>query len=437
MLKPQVDQILPPLTIETIVNGGSGLARYAGQVVFVPHTAVGDRIVSRVTKVKKHFLEAELVEILESGPQRIVPHCPVAGECGGCQWQHLPYSEQLKIKEGLFSDTLVRKCGVDPALVREIVSSPQPWHYRSRVQVKCHQAAERFETGFYRPKSRFVVAVDRCPLIDTRLNDTLSVLRRLLDGTSFARYIPQMDLAVGDDGVQSVVVHYLGDDADGLQALLLGSGLAGHLHLQLGSKASMISLQGNGRLAIEVDEPALNLCYATGSFAQINLEQNRALVREAMKLIDWQGGETVLDLYCGMGNFSLPAARRGGTVLGVEESELSIRMARVNAQANGLKNASFVAAPAQGYVARHAAGPQPDIIFLDPPRVGAHEVVRELINASAQWLVYVSCDPQTLARDLNILLNNGWRLISSQPFDMFPQTYHCESLTLMQRVACI
>ncbi len=434
MLKPQVNQILPPLTIETLVNGGSGLARYEGQVVFIPHTAIGDRIVGRVTKVKKHFLEAELVEILEPGPLRIPPRCPVAGECGGCQWQHLPYSEQLKIKEDLYRDTLVRKCGVAAELVKSIVPSPQEWHYRSRVQVKCHQMTQGFVTGFYRPKSRFVVAVDHCPLIDTRLSDTLAVLRRLIDGTSFAEQIPQIDLAIGDDAVQSVVVHYLGEDADGLKGVLLGSGLAGHLHIQLGTKASMTLIQGNGHLAIEVDEPVLNLCYATGSFAQINLEQNRALIREAMNLLDWNGRETVLDLYCGMGNFSLPVARRAGTVVGVEESELSIQMAKFNAAANGLENSSFIAAPAEGYVARHAAGLQPDIIFLDPPRSGAQEVVSELADVTARWLVYVSCDPQTLARDLNILLNNGWCLISSQPFDMFPQTYHCESITLLQRL---
>lgn len=432
-MKELSDQILPPLTVETLINGGAGLARYEGRVVFIPHTAIGDRVSCRVTKVKKHYLEAELVEIIEPGEQRIAPACSVAGECGGCQWQHLPYAEQLRIKEDLFRETLVRKCGVDAGLVKPIVPSAQPWNYRSRAQLKCHSTAEGFLTGFYRAKSRYVIGIDQCPLIADELNSTLAQVRELIKGTAFASKVAQLDLAHGDDGKQSLVVHYQGTESAALRQLLLGAQLKCDILLQRGGKSSLKVIQGDGKLLLRVDDPSLELNYATGSFAQINLEQNRRLVEATLDLIDWCGDETVVDLYCGMGNFSLPLARRAGRVVGVEESKLSITTARENALLNELTNTQFHAASAEGFLSGQGRDLNPEVVLIDPPRSGAYSVMEELLASSVSKLVYVSCDPQTLARDLGVLVDSGWSLISSQPFDMFPQTYHCESVSLLVR----
>jgi 23S rRNA (uracil1939-C5)-methyltransferase len=432
-VKELLDQILPPLTIETLINGGSGLARYEGRVVFIPHTAVGDLVSCRVTRVKKNYLEAELIDVLEPGPQRIAPACPVAGDCGGCQLQHLPYTEQLRVKEELFRETLVRGCGIDAELVKPIVPSTQPWNYRSRAQIKCQCVSGTFITGFYRAKSRHVVAVEHCPLIADELNRTLARVRELIDGTACAAQIVQLDLALGDDGKQSLVVHYRGGDRSAMRQLLVDAQLECDILLQLGSKSSLTVIQGDGKLSLCVDDPPLKLNYATGSFSQINLDQNRRLVEATMGLVAWRGDETVVDLYCGMGNFSLPLARRAARVVGVEESQLSIATARENATRNELGNALFHAVSAEGFLSGLGQELNPEVVLIDPPRSGAYAVMQELLASSASKLLYVSCDPQTLARDLSALIDNGWSLVSSQPFDMFPQTFHCESVSLLVR----
>ena len=426
-------EILPPLTVETLVNGGAGLARHEGRVIFIPHTAVGDIVRCRVTKEKKHFSEAELVELLQPAQLRRRPICPVAGVCGGCQWQHLPYAEQLCWKENLFRETLIRQCGIDPVKMLPIVPASNEWNYRSRVQIKCHNTNAGFETGFYRSKSHSVVSIRQCPIIASELNTLLTQLRNIINHTAYADKISQIDLAVDDNGKCLAILHYFGHDLSALADLLSSKILATDLLIQSRSKSKLIIIQGDGVLQIAVDQPPLNLQYTAGGFAQINLNQNRALVAAVLNLAELTGCEQVLDLYCGMGNFSLPLARQAMRVIGVEESVVSIKMARKNAQQNQIDNIKFYCAPAEGSLSRIVQQAPIDILFLDPPRSGAYAIMKELLKISVDKILYVSCDPQTLARDLKPLINNGYCLISSQPFDMFPQTHHCESVTFLRR----
>lgn len=427
-----VGKILSPLTVETMVNGGSGLARHEGRVVFIPHVAVGDIVSCRVTKVKKNFLEAEIDEIIQSSPLRRQPECPVAGDCGGCQWQHLPYQEQLQWKESLYRDSLVRQCGIDQDKVLPIVPAPDEWNYRSRVQVKCCNTSAGFVTGFYRPKSHHVVSIDQCPIIAHALNSLLAQLRSIITGTIFAKYISQIDLAVDDRSKCSAVIHYSGRDIDPLADLLRAERLSADLFIQTGSSQQLLNIQGDGELQISVDHPSIGLRYVVGGFAQINLEQNRSLVKMVLTLADLTGGERILDLYCGMGNFSLPLSRRCRQVVGIEESFASIKMARVNGSLNEIANAEFYSQAAEGALSRFIQQETIDLLLLDPPRSGAIETMRELLKASVRSVIYISCDPQTLARDLKLLVDGGYELISSQPVDMFPQTHHCESVTLLR-----
>ena len=427
----RADKILSPLTVETMVNGGSGLARHEGRVVFIPHAAVNDIVSCRVTKTKKNFLEAEITEILEPSSIRRHRECPVAGDCGGCQWQHLPYSEQLRWKESLFRDSLVRQCGINPEKILSIVPAADEWNYRSRVQLKCCNTNAGFVTGFYRPKSHYVVSVEQCPIIATVLNSLLTQLRNIISDTPYANYIAQIDLAVDDRDKCSVVIHYSGRDIDSLVDLLRTENLAANLFIQAGSKGKLMNVQGEGVLQIAVDNPPMHLHYAIGGFAQINLEQNRTLVEMVLNLADLTGREQILDLYCGMGNFSLPLARRSGQVVGVEESTVSIQMARENSSLNKIVNAEFYNYPAEGVLSHFILQYPIDILLLDPPRGGAIETMKELLKTPVSKVVYVSCDPQTLARDLKLLVNGGYELISSQPVDMFPQTHHCESVSLL------
>ncbi|SHI44261.1 23S rRNA m(5)U-1939 methyltransferase [Malonomonas rubra DSM 5091] len=425
------EKLIGPLKIEALANGGKGIARTDGRVVFVAGAFPGDRVRCRLTKIKKNYAEGEVAELLQPSPLRRTPPCPVADECGGCQWQQLPYAEQLKWKQQLFVDTLTRQVGADSSVIKLIVPSPNEFGYRSRVQVKCFFAPEGFITGFFRSKSKYVIGVERCPLMPDALNDLLVALRQVIAGSRFGKEIPQLDLSIGSDGKRRAVVHFLGRDAAPLSELLLpvAQKIGFDLAVQSGRKSNLQAVVGNGDLQIAVDDPEISLTYAAGGFAQINLAQNRALVETAVAAAELRGNENVLDLYCGMGNFSLPLARRARSVTGVEDYAPSIEMAKRNAADNRIQNVDFYAMPAEDALSRFAG--QFDLLVLDPPRIGAYDVAKQLAEKPVPKIIYISCDPQTLARDLKVLLSRNYRLVSSQAFDMFPQTHHVESLSVL------
>ncbi len=423
------------LTIDSLAFGGNGVGRHQGKAIFVSRSAAGDRLRCRVVRDRGRYAEAELVELLEPGPGRRQAPCPVYAECGGCQWQHLDYPTQCRWKETIFADQLGRRAGVDPSAIRPLLAAPEEWNYRSRVQFKCRQTAAGWRMGFYRPGSHFVVDVAHCPISAPAINRGLALFRAWLPESPCPQQIPQVDLAVDDFQRLRAVVHCLDPQprrlADYLRPLAEAAGFA--LFLQTGRKATLTRVCGEEQLEITVDDPPLRLAYGPGGFAQVNLEQNRALVALLLSARAWQGSESALDLYCGMGNFSLPLARRIGSLVGVEDYPPSIASAQQNARQNGLGNLHFAARPAKGALQDFFPHAPPDLVVLDPPRSGAYEVARELTARPPARVAYVSCDPATLARDLQPLLHGPFRLLWSRPVDLFPQTYHIESLTLLER----
>lgn len=424
------------LHIDALAYGGSGVGRHNGKAVFVPFTAPGDRIHCRVVREKKRFAEAEMLELIEPSPARRTPPCPVFGTCGGCQWQHLPYAFQNRWKEKIFADTLRRHGGAQGDFLRPLVCSDREWNYRSRVQFKCRQTENGFVMGFYRRGSHFVVDVDDCPITAVLLNEALRLFRRWLPESPCPERIPQVDMAVDDENKIRIVVHVLGSGCDDLRDFLapLAKNAGFALFFQTGRKDTIAAVAGGGDLHIHpVQGEPLRLAYGPGGFAQVHLGQNRRLVEEVIAAAELRGDERVLDLFCGMGNFSLPLAQKARELFGVENYEPAIDKARENARTNGLVNATFHARPAEG-AARELGGREGfHLVLLDPPRTGAYEVVRDLLSVRPAKILYVSCDPATLARDLKPLLHGGYRLTSSTPFDLFPQTYHTESLSVLKR----
>ncbi|BCA79513.1 23S rRNA (uracil(1939)-C(5))-methyltransferase RlmD [Desulfuromonas sp. AOP6] len=421
------------IRIDSLAFGGRGVGRLDGKAVFVPGTAPGDLVDCRLVREKKRHAEAELVEVLEPSPVRRQATCPVAHECGGCQWQHLPYEQQLVWKERIFRDILVRQAGVNGDKVLSILPSAAEWGYRSRVQFKCRLTEKGFVMGFYRAGSHYVVDVARCLITDSRLNELLPVLRTLLGDSPFAALIPQVDMAVGDDGQCRVVLHFIGSEPGPFCDWLKqpSQRVEASLFIQSGRKQTLRQVYGETDLHIQVAEPPLTLGYGPGGFAQINLAQNRRLVMAVLAAAELTGRENVLDLFCGMGNFSLPLARRAASVTGVEDFEPSIEKARQNARANGIANAHFLARPAEGFLSSLPGEVPFDLVILDPPRSGAYGVVKELVEAAVPRILYISCDPSTLARDLQPLLHRGYAVAWARPIDLFPQTFHTESLTLL------
>ncbi len=421
--------------INNLAFGGNGVGRHDGKAIFVPFTVPGDRIACRIVRDKGRYAEAKLVEILEPGDGRRPAPCPVYGQCGGCQWQHLDYPTQTTWKERIFVDQLARGAGVLSEQVRTLLPAPDEWHYRSRVQFKCHATANGLAIGFYRRGSHFVVDLSSCPITDHRLNAVLGEFRRWLPESPCPDRIPQIDLAVDDHGQVRAVVHCLDPAperlADFLRPLATSVGLS--LFLQIGRKETPIPVCGHDSLTILVDDPPLRLGYGPGGFAQVNLDQNRRLVQEVLGSLAWRGDERVLDLYCGMGNFSLPIARRADSVVGVEDCAPALAWARRNAYRNDLNNLSFHARSAEGALGDLFPAAPPDLVVLDPPRSGAFSVVRELASGQPPAILYVSCDPSTLVRDLSILLHRGYYLHWARPIDLFPQTFHTESAAFLTR----
>lgn len=428
-------EIIRNLEITSLVHGGRGIGRHQGKAVFVPLVAPGDRVDCRVVKSRRRFAEAELSAIIVPSPLRREPPCPFFGTCGGCQWQHLTYPEQLRWKAKNFIDLMVRAKLVKADRIKPITASADEWHYRNRIQLKTHVSEREFAVGFYQQGSHRVVDIDRCRLVAPPIQKTLSLLREALLEAPGAGFLEQIELACGDDGQVRLVfsVHPQGYDSLRRWLQLFACRCQLNACIKSTSRGTVEVVHGEAELIVSIDQPALELRYGPGGFVQVNSSQNRAMLSHMLDLLDLDGHEQVLDLFCGMGNFSLPLARRAKSVTGVEDHAPSIAMARRNAESNHIKNVDFVAADASAAAARFR-GEGLDLIVLDPPRDGSYQAVGRILQISPKRVLYISCDPATLARDLVPLVSDGYEVVSSQPFDLFPQTWHIESMTLLQKV---
>jgi len=420
------------LEIERLAFGGRGVGRCEGKAVFVPFTLPGERVRCRILREQRRFSEAELEAVLVPSPLRVVPRCPLFGRCGGCQWQHIPYAEQLAWKRQLHVEQLERGAGVDPSRVAETLAADPVWNYRSRAQFKCFLAPQGFVLGFYRAGSHYVIDLEQCPVCHPEINRVLPALKEALAEAPEPQRIPQLDVSVGDDGRLRCVVHYIGRRLDETVAHLAACAerLGVALLLQHGRKETLQLVHGEALLEIQ-PRPGLSLAYAAGGFAQVHLGQNRRLVEMVGAAVTRHTQGRVLDLFCGMGNFSLPLAERVASVVGVENYPPSIAQARDNARRLRLDNASFLVADCARSLPGLWAEGGFDAVVLDPPRSGAFDAVRELVRLRPPTIVYISCDSATSSRDIKVLVQHGYALQSSQPVDMFPHTGHIESVTLL------
>lgn len=431
------------IAIERMCYGGAGFGRIDGKACFVPLTAPGDRVRVRVVKEKKSFVEARIEELVEPSPLRCPPLCPAFGDCGGCDWQHLPYPEQLEQKREIFADTLSRIGKVPREVVLPVAPSPDAFGYRSRVQVKVAIRGGKLAMGFFRTGSHEVVDIPAgCPLAAPALNRMMSELRCVVASLPQPELITQVELACGEDGEGIAIVNSRARDAKAIAERLAS------LRGDLPSVSGAFVRCGEGELpqgfgidfltyripaGIAPGSRELRLRFGRGGFSQVNYRQNLELVRTVLAWSNLSGSERVLDLYCGNGNFSLPVAAHAGEVLGVEGYQPSIADAAANADANGVTNTSFQTCDAALAVRRLVKRKERfDLVLLDPPRAGA-EAAAEIALLAPERIIYVSCDPSTLARDLAQLGEKGYRVARAKPVDMFPQTYHLESVTELVR----
>jgi 23S rRNA (uracil1939-C5)-methyltransferase len=385
--------------IERIVPGGAGMAHARGLTIFVPLAAAGDLLRVSVERVKGRVAFATLTEIVAAGRERIEPPCPYFGRCGGCDFQQLTYEAQLAAKVEIIRDCLRRIARLTPPGEISITPSPAQWRYRSRARWQ-HDARAR-HLGYYELASHRVVDVAECPVVVPELQGALSRLRESVTGREArTEETREFEAVAGDDGVSLEPPLEERDAGERVRSI------AGESYR-----------------------------FDAACFFQINHALLESLVVEALRD---EAGESAIDLYCGVGLFTLPLARRFQRVTGVEANAAAAAYARRNLSDARLANAEIKTAQVGEWLARTARRrARVDLLLLDPPRAGAeHGALAGMLELQPRRIIYVSCDPATLARDVRELTTHGYRLASVAAFDMFPQTHHVETVARLMRADC-
>jgi 23S rRNA (uracil1939-C5)-methyltransferase len=427
-------------TITAVTHDGRGIADTQGKKVFVAGALEGETVTFMRRKQHRNFDEAELLEVHEASADRIDAHCAAYERCGGCSLQHVSVEQQRHIKEQTLRDNLERIGRVEAANWLEPMTGPA-WHYRrrARLAVKDVRAKGRTLVGFRERHAPFIADMRRCEVLAKPVDALISDLSDLVGSLSIRARLPQIEVAVADNDV-ALVFRVLDAPTPADEAAFCDFGKVHGLriYLQPGGLESVRLLYPDA-----VDEPLfytlpefdVRIDFEPVDFIQVNADINQRMVHFAVEQLDVAADHEVIDLFCGIGNFSLPLARRAGAVLGVEgEASLTAR-ASANAQRNGLENATFRVADlakidgSEGWVRKGC-----DRLLLDPARSGAAEVVTRMQLFGPERIVYVSCHPGTLARDAGTLVHDqGYRLESAGIIDMFPHTAHVESIAVFTK----
>jgi len=446
-------------SIDRLVFQGSGLGRLPdGRVLFVPYSAPGDLAEVEVTDARDDFVRADLVRILTPSPLRAAPPCPYFANCGGCQWQHLEYPSQLHWKREILRELLVRVGKLGGVSVATPLALASPWGYRSRAQLKvvtgtasgAASGGAGLHIGFHQRETRRVVDIDRCPLLDARLNGVLRTLRHMRDpglhklfprlrevwlaagsgtgagaGAGTGEVIVSLFARTQDRAAIRLLFHRIQAEERGLQGVVLLDG-------DPRQHPRLVDRHGHGAITEVVGQHRFRV--DATAFFQVNGQAAEMLTRLVIEGAALTGTERVLDLYCGVGTFTVPLARQAREVVGIESNAAAAADAQHNLRANGVTGARVVQAQAEQVLPSLEQGGPWDLVVLDPPRQGCSRRVLEAMSGMAvPRVIYVSCDPSTLARDLGILVRAGYRCRSVQPVDLFPQTFHLESVALLER----
>jgi 23S rRNA (uracil1939-C5)-methyltransferase len=402
--------------------------------VFVEGALPGERATVRVFQAKRKFDLARVTSILQASAGRREPRCPHFGVCGGCATQHADERTQMAAKQRWLEDNLERIGKVRPETLLPIVYGPE-WGYRRRARLSARHVLSRGGAlvGFRERRSTHVADMRECHVLPQELSQLIPELRNLVEKLSLRERLPQIEIAAGDNATALVFRHLqplTEDDKALLKEFSETHGM--HVWLQPGGPESAHPFHpAQSELYYELPEFGLRIHFRPTEFTQVNFAMNRVLVSRSLRLLDPQPGERVADLFCGLGNFSLPLATRGAQVVGFEGNRELVERARQNAAANGLVAQFEVMNLFSSSIL--SFGPF-DKLLLDPPREGAVEIVKGLPAEWPRRIVYVSCDPATLARDAGILAHTkGFRLAAAGVVNMFPHTAHVESIASFER----
>ena len=424
--------------ITDLTHDGRGVAHISGKAVFVAGALAGERVRLRDVRKHRHYDEAAVEEVLRVSPDRVTPRCKHFGVCGGCALQHLDPAAQIAAKQRLLLENFERIGKVQPSAILPALTD-SPWGYRrkARLSAKFVEKKGRMLVGFRETNGRYVADVERCEVLLPAVGERIAAITAMLESLEGKREIPQIEIAAGDNLVALVFRHLQPlSDADTQALTRFGQANDLAIFLQPGGIDSVAPLWPAGaQLNFELPAYDVTLDFRPLDFIQVNGGMNRRMIDHALALLDPQPSDRVLDLFCGLGNFTLPLARRAAQVVGVEGETGLVQRARDNATKNGIANATFHSADlAADQRATAWAKADYELLLLDPPRSGADAVLDYLPRKSTRRVVYVSCHPASLARDAGILVDkHGFKLTSAGVMDMFPHTAHVESIALFER----
>ncbi|MFK7863917.1 MAG: 23S rRNA (uracil(1939)-C(5))-methyltransferase RlmD [Pseudohongiellaceae bacterium] len=441
------------LTIESVSHEGRGVAHREGKVAFVDGALLGENVSAQFVRKRSKFDEFKTVEVLSKSQERVEPPCRFTGQCGGCSLQHWSSEKQILFKQSVLLEQLAHATGSgsrDFELLEPLLGPTLNYRRKARLGVRLVEKKGGVLVGFREKYSSFITEMDHCSILIKEVAELIAPLRELIGQLEGSRNIPQIEVAAGDmPGAQvgsglnqvALVFRHLEELSASDESQLVEFSVANNiqLYLQPGGNDSVHKVyprEGSDRLQYALPEEGLELHFHPMDFTQINAEINRAIVSQALDKLALQPEDTVLDLFCGLGNFTLAIAKRCKSVIGVEGSEEMVVRGYENAKANQVDNVEFFAANlAESMANKSWSTGVFNKVLLDPPRSGAAEIIEEVAALKAQKIVYVSCNPSTLARDTASLIGLGYRLVSAGVMDMFPHTTHVESMAEFELVS--
>lgn len=431
---------MPEAMIESLDHEGRGVARMDGKAVFVEGALPRERVVFSSYRKKPSFELATTSRILKASALRVEPHCPHFGICGGCSMQHLHVPGQTAVKQRVLEDALWHIARLRPGVVYPAIHG-QEWGYRTRARLSVRLVPKKggVLVGFHEKRSSYIAEMECCPVLPPQVSRLIPLLRRLIGELSLADRLPQIEVAIGDC-VTVLVLRILQPLTQADEALLRDFAETQGIQfwLQPGGPDSAYPFHplDSPPLTYALPDCNLSMAFRPNEFTQVNQGVNRMLLRCAMRLLQPQAGERIGDLFCGLGNFTLPIARSGAKVLGVEGSQALVRRAAENASRNGLGGQT-------AFAVANLFETTPEVVenwgpldkwLVDPPREGAIELFKSIGPAAPHCIAYVSCNPATLARDAALLVHEkGYMLAGAGIANMFPHTSHVESLALFVR----
>ena len=418
------------IEITSLAYGGKGLGRIDGKVVFVPFTAPGDVAEIEITADKKGFSEGRVTNLITPSPLRVEPECQFYGRCGGCSLQHMSIDAQLEWKQRILDETLRRIGKLEGVEFDRPIASPSPFNYRSRARF--HVDGGR--AGFFEAGSHRVVDMDSCPLLDPLVNETFLDFKQSVLSVKVRPVIYSFEAGISEDDGRTVVSILAApsggfDWVEFLKPVRHLKGFEVWVMKDRTRKGKFVRAEKDTRLVYTAG--GVRFSAGISVFSQVNAAQNRAMVDKVAEFAGLSGKESVLDLYCGVGNLSLPAAKRAARVTGVESSAQAVEEARANARRNAMENAVFHEGDAALWLKQNLKSLERDgfdVLILDPPRGGEPQIAESLSTARPAMIVYISCRPPTLGRDIRQLTGLGYNVSRAVLVDMFPQTYHIESI---------